>query len=106
MIVHDTCVISREGLLALLLEAAGALAASRLGFLPGYVELDVPSRDFCFECRISSLSGGEIEHLPSCVVGRVLGLLAELQEPPTPKFLDSYSIELDPVDRPTFEEMA
>jgi hypothetical protein len=103
MIVQDTCIISREGLLALFLEAAGELAASRLGHLSSpFME---SSNDWCRECGISSLGGSEIKHLPSCLVGRVLGLIAELQDP-TPTFRESYSIELDPVDRPTFEEMA
>lgn len=72
-------VISRESLLALLIEASQELAARHLSFADeSYLE---PASNWCAFCQMFALGSQPVVHLPSCLVGRVLGLIAELQGP-------------------------
>jgi len=60
-------------LLPALLLAVGEMADTLLCF-DSYVDPDSPGAVFCSRCFVYSLCGQPIEHMPSCLVGRVLEL--------------------------------
>ena len=62
-----------------LLLAVGELADTLLCF-DSYVDPDSPGAVFCSRCFVYSICGQPIEHLPSCMVGRVLGLVGGLMK--------------------------
>jgi hypothetical protein len=50
---------------------------------------------------MSGINGRPIPHSKSCEVGRVFSAIEELQAP-----VETYRIELDPVEHPTATELA
>lgn len=85
---------AREHLLEQLIAAASDLASK-------HIFRKDPGLPFCQVCLMSGINGRPIPHSKSCEVGRVFSAIEELQAP-----VETYRIELDPVEHPTATELA